>query len=401
MRRLPRAVWALGIVSLCMDLSSEMIHGLLPAFLAVELGVGTLALGLVEGSAEAIASFMKVVSGTLSDRTGRRKRLALFGYGLAAASKPLFAIATSLWPLVVARCIDRLGKGIRGAPRDALVADITPPEVRGAAYGLRQALDSIGAVLGPVVAVALMLLTHDRFAIVFWVAVIPGIVAVLVLWFAVHEPPPAAGARPVRPALRWSEVRELGRGPWLVLLLASFVALARFTEAFLVLALLDRGLAPAWSPLALVAMNVVYSACAYPAGRLADRMDRGRLLALGAAVLAAAHTALAIGTGLSAGPALGVCIVGIVLYGIHMALTQGLVAAWMAAVAPAHARGTAFGMLHFATGVATLAAGVIAGGVWALSDGPTTFGVGVGLALLVIVAAWVLGRARSTRPSLG
>jgi MFS family permease len=385
MRGLPRAVWALGIVSLCMDLSSEMIHGLLPAFIAVELGMGTLALGLVEGTAEAIASFMKVFSGTLSDRSGRRKRLALFGYGLAAASKPLFALATSIAPLVAARCIDRVGKGIRGAPRDALVADVTPPEVRGAAYGLRQALDSIGAVLGPGVAIALMIATGDRFSFVFWIAVIPAVVAVLVLALGVREPE-RSGTPAVRAGPKLVEMRTLGRAAWIVVALASLLALARFTEAFLVLSLLDRGLAPAWSPVALVAMNAVYAGLSFPAGRLADRMDRRRLLVLGAAVLCAAHAVLAMGGALALG------FVGIALYGVHMAITQGLLSAWLSSVAPADARGTAFGVLHFATGVATLAAGALAGLVWALSDGRTTFALGAGLAVLVIAVALALGR---------
>lgn len=381
---MPRAVWALGLVSLFMDLSSEMIHGLLPAFIAVELGMGTVALGLIEGSAEAIASFMKIGSGALSDRSGRRKGLALFGYGLAAASKPLFALATTLTPLVLARCIDRIGKGIRGAPRDALVADVTPPELRGAAYGLRQALDSVGAVLGPVVAIALMIATGDRFSHVFWIAVVPALFAVLVLALGVREA--ATDRTPTKkPSFTLADIPALGRPAWRVVALASLLALARFTEAFLVLALLDRGLPVAWSPVALVAMAAVYAALSYPAGRLADRVDRPRLLAAGAALLCVGYLALALGQGLVLG------FVGIALYGAHMAVTQGLLSAWLSSVAPTHRRATAFGLMHFGSGVGTLAGGALAGIVWATSDAHAAFATGAGLALLVVVAAWVGG----------
>lgn len=386
-RGLPRAVWLLGLVSLFMDLSSETIHALLPAFLAVELGVGTVALGLLDGASEAIASSLKIVSGAWSDRTGNRKRLAVLGYALSAASKPLFIVAASLWPVAFARAIDRVGKGIRGAPRDALITDVTPPQVRGAAFGLRQALDTIGAVLGPLLAMAWMLGSTSSYRGAFAIAVIPAVIAVSLLAFGVREPE-RSQPQTSRGTLRWRELVAMPKPVWTVLALAAMLALGRATEAFLVLATLDRGLAVELSPLALVAMNVVYSAVAYPAGGLADRMPHARLLALAAALLVVAQLLLARSTGLA------FTFAGIVLYGVHLAFSQGLLSAWISAVAPTHARATAFGMLHLANGLATIAAGAIAGVAWAMSGPQATFAIAAGCAALTLVATLVVARTR-------
>lgn len=384
-RGLPRAVWLLGLVSLFMDLSSETIHALLPAFLAVELGVGTVALGLLDGASEAIASSLKIVSGAWSDRTGNRKRLAVIGYALSAASKPLFVIAGSLWPVACARAIDRVGKGIRGAPRDALITDVTPAEVRGAAFGLRQALDTIGAVLGPLLAMAWMLGSSSSYRGAFAIAVIPALVAVSLLAFGVREPERAQPQKS-RGTLRWRELVAMPKPVWLVLALAALLTLGRATEAFLVLVTLDRGLAVELSPLALVAMNVVYSAIAYPAGGLADRMPHRRLLAIAAALLVGAQLVLALSGGLLS------AFAGIVLFGVHLAFSQGLLSAWIAAVAPTHARATAFGMLHLANGIATIAAGAIAGIAWALHGPQATFAIAAGFAALTLVCTLLVAR---------
>lgn len=374
-RGLPRAVWALGIVSLCMDLSSEMIHGLLPAFLSVELGVGAVALGLLEGGSEAIASALKIASGAWSDRTRRRKSLAVLGYALSALSKPLFPMADSFVLIAGARAIDRVGKGIRGAPRDALVADITPPQVRGAAYGLRQALDTIGAVLGPVIAVAWMLGSGDDFRAVFAIAVIPAVLAVLVLVFGVREPVTPT-ASPGKPPMRWSDMARLPRGVWVVVGLAFAIGVARLGETFLVLSVLDTGLAVAWSPLALVAMNVVYAAMAYPAGRLSDRRPRPQVLLVSCAVLLVGHGTLALASGLLA------VAIGIALFGAHMALAQGLLSAWLSDRAPAEQRGVAFGALHLANGLAAIVGGAAAGVAWSQGGMGLTYAMGVGLAAI-------------------
>ncbi len=307
---IPRGVWVLGFVSLLMDISSEMIHSLLPLYLTVGLGASALAVGLIEGVAEATALVVKMFSGTLSDALGKRKWLAAAGYGLGALSKPLFPLASSAGLVFAARFIDRIGKGIRGAPRDALIADLSHPSIHGAAFGLRQSLDTIGAVAGPLIAVALMLAWSDDFRAVFWVAVIPGILSFLLIVFAVREPEREATAAP-RPKIAWRLARELGPAFWGVVAVGSALTLARFSEAFLILRAQDLGLAIAYAPLVLVAMNVTYALVAYPAGKLADRVSRTNLLAAGTAFLIGADIALAFATGVAALTA------GVVLWGIH------------------------------------------------------------------------------------
>jgi MFS family permease len=373
---IPRGVWVLGCVSLLMDTSSEMIHALLPLYLTAVLGSSALTVGLIEGVAEATALIVKVFSGTLSDRWRSRKWLTAGGYGLAALSKPLFALATGAGLVFGARFLDRIGKGIRGAPRDALIADITPPALRGAAFGLRQSLDTVGAFAGPLVAMALMLAWNDDFRAVFWVAVVPAVLSFALVALGVEEPardaPEGRAARPfvLREALR------LGRAYWWVVAAAVALSAARFSEAFLVLRSADVGLDAAYAPLVLVAMNVVYSLAAYPVGRMADRMPARILLLAGIAFLAASDIALAAATHVFA------LALGVALWGLHMGFTQGLLAAMVARIAPADRRGTAFGVFNLAMGIAMLPASAAAGAMWQFVGASSTFWLGAVLALI-------------------
>jgi MFS family permease len=354
-------------------------------FLVTGLGASMLTVGLIEGAAEATALIVKVFSGAWSDWLGRRKPLALLGYGLGAASKPLFALATSTGMVVTARLVDRVGKGLRGAPRDALVADLVAPQMRGAAYGLRQSLDTVGAFLGPLLAIALMLLWANDFRAIFWVAVIPGVLSVLVLAAGVREPERPAVTVRVNP-IRRDALRQLPSAYWWVVGLGALFTLARFSEAFLVLRAQQGGLAIAWVPLVLIVMNVVFSAGAYPFGRLADRVSHRKLLAAGLAVLIAADLALAASDH-------GVLLwVGIVLWGLHMALTQGLLATMVAHTAPPSLRGTAFGVFNLASGVALLVASGLAGWLWDRLGGGSTFVAGAVLSALALAVLALLRR---------
>jgi MFS family permease len=372
--RIPRGVWILGFVSLLMDVSSEMIHALLPLYLTVALGASALTVGFIEGVAEATALIVKVFSGALSDRWRSRKGITAFGYGLAALSKPLFALATG--PLLVfgARFLDRIGKGIRGAPRDALIADITPGELRGAAFGLRQSLDTVGAFAGPLLAMALMLAWHDDFRAVFWVAVVPAVLSFALVTFGVREPPRDDAGERKRISL--AGALDLGRAYWWIVAAAVALTLARFSEAFLILRGSDLGLEAAYAPLVLVAMNLVYSLAAYPVGRMADRVGSRALLLAGIAFLVAADVVLARARGL---PGLAA---GVVLWGLHMGFTQGLLAALVAEHAPADRRGTAFGVFNLAMGVAMLLASAAAGAMWQFVGPASTFWTGAALALV-------------------
>lgn len=384
-RRLPGAIWALGFVSLLMDVSSELIHSLLPVFLVTGLGASMVTVGLLEGAAEATALIVKVFSGAISDWWGRRKPLAVLGYGLGAVTKPLFALATTVEPVIAARLIDRVGKGIRGAPRDALVADIAPPDQRGAAFGLRQSLDTVGAFLGPLLAVGLMLLWANDFRAVFWVAVVPAALCVLLLVLGVQEPDRPAGVRREWPIQRKS-LRQLPHAYWWVVGVGAVFTLARFSEAFLVLRVQQGGLALAWVPLVLIVMNVVYALGAYPLGRLADAMDHRQLLAAGLLVLIAADALLA---WRDHGP---VVWAGIALWGLHMAMTQGLLATMVADTAPPALRGTAFGLFNLACGVAMLLASGLAGLLWDLLSARSTFVSGAALALTALLGLLLVPR---------
>lgn len=383
--RIPAGVWVLGFVSLLMDVSSEMIHALLPLFMVTTVGASALAVGLVEGLAESTALIVKVFSGVLSDYAGKRKGLAVLGYALGALTKPMFAVAASTGMVLSARLLDRVGKGIRGAPRDALITDITPPDIRGAAFGLRQSLDTVGAFVGPLVAVGLMLIWANDFRRVFWVAVAPGAAAVLLLALGVREPAPSEERRSSNPLTR-QNLGRLGPGYWRVVLLGAVIALARFSEAFLVLR--AQGSVPlALIPLVMVAMNIVYAASAYPFGRLSDRVDHGRLLGAGLLVLTAADLVLA------ASPHWSVILIGVSLWGVHMGMTQGLLATMVAGTAPADLRGTAFGMFNVVSGAAMLGASLLAGLLWERLGPSYTFLAGAALSL----AALALLMARRAR----
>lgn len=385
---IPKSIWALGFVSLLMDVSSELIHSLLPVFMATALGMSAFSIGLIEGVAEATALIVKVFSGALSDWWGKRKPLALLGYGLGAASKPLFALAGGAGLIVTARFIDRVGKGIRGAPRDALVADLAPPEIRGEAFGLRQSLDTVGAFVGPLLALGLMLLWADDFRAVFWVAVIPAALAVALLLFGVQEPERSSDGKRSNPIQRANLVRLSGAYWWVVGIGAVFT-LARFSEAFLVLRANEGGLPIAWTPLVLVGMNVVYAAAAYPCGKLADRVRHETLLAWGLALLIVADVLLAAGNHWTW------VWGGITFWGLHMAMTQGLLATMIADAAPADLRGTAYGFFNLVAGIAMLIASALAGLLWDQFGARFTFIAGSGFAVLALVG--LLSRPRLSR----
>lgn len=376
--RIPRGVWVVGGVSMLMDISSESIHSLLPLFMVTTLGTSVLVIGLIEGLAEATALFIKVFSGAISDYLGKRKGLALLGYGLGALSKPFFALASSSGMVLGARLMDRAGKGIRGAPRDALVADITPPELRGAAYGLRQSMDTTGAFLGPLLAVGLMLLLHDDFRAVFWIALIPGFLSVALLYFGLKEPKTPVEHKRTNPIKR-ENLTRLGKSCWWVIGLGAVFTLARFSEAFLVLRAQQSGVPLALIPLVMVVMNVIYSFSAYPFGKLSDGMSHTRLLQWGLVVLIAADVVLALSTHWTG------IIVGVALWGMHMGMTQGLLAAMVAKTAPADLRGTAFGLFSLVSGVGLLMASVGAGAIWELWGAEYTFYAGAVICLLTLL----------------
>jgi MFS family permease len=384
LRDIPSGIWALGFVSMLMDISSEMIHALLPVYLVTVLGTSMVTVGVIEGIAEATASITKIFSDALSDWLGKRKWLAALGYGLAAITKPVFPLAPTVGWLVAARFIDRIGKGIRGAPRDALVADIAPAHLRGASFGLRQSLDTVGAFVGPLLAVGLMWLTSDNFKSVFWFAVIPGFLSLALIVVAVREPARAEGLRAVRNPISLAEVKNLGAAYWRVVVIASVFTLARFSEAFLILRAQNVGLPITLVPVVLVLMNIVYAAAAYPAGVMSDRVNRIAALAFGIVLLIAADLALALL------PSLRGVALGIVLWGLHMGFTQGLLATLVADTSPAELRGTAYGFFNLLGGLAMLAASVIAGALWDSVGPQGTFLAGAGFALVSLAGLLVV-----------
>ena len=389
MKTLPAGIWMLGVVSLFMDLSSEMIHGLLPVFLVGTLGVSAMTLGLIEGIAESTASIVKLFSGTLSDRFGKRKPLMLLGYGLAAVTKPLFPIASGAGTVFIARFVHRIGKGIRGAPRDAYVADVTPPEQLGAAYGLRQAMDTAGAFAGPLVAIALMLLWHNDIRRVLWIAVIPAFAALLVLWLGVREPDrKKSDGMPAPNPLALREWKRFPASFWRLLLVVAMFTLMRFSEAFLVLRVQNAGLSIAYAPLALVVMSAVYMLSAWPAGILSDRIPRLGILVVGCLVMLGADLLLAFGRGEV------IVLTGIGLWGLHMGLTEGLLAAYVADAAPPDLRGSAFGAMNLVRGVVLLFASLAAGALWTSGGPQATFSAGAVMAVLTTLAAIGLLRRR-------
>lgn len=386
MRNIHRSVWALGFVSMFMDMSSEMIHALLPVFLVTTLGASAATVGLIEGLAEATASITKLFSGTLSDYFRKRKLLTLIGYGMAALTKPLFPLASSATWVLAARFLDRIGKGIRGAPRDALVADVTPGHLRGASYGLRQSLDTIGAFAGPLMAILLML-AFNNIRLVFWIAIIPAALCVLILYFGVKEPELKQDeANQPKTRLRFSDISMLTHHFWYIILLAVLLNFARFSEAFLVLKASHTGLSNTFIPMVLVAMNVVYALSSYPAGWLSDRISRKYLLTVGFMVLILADIVLGFSSNL-----VGV-FAGIALWGLHMGLTQGLFAALVADSTPSKLRGSAFGIYNVTGGLAMLLSSVIAGRLWDVLSPTATFAFGAGVAAVGLGAVLVVFR---------
>jgi MFS family permease len=387
-RNIPRGVWLLGLVSMFMDLSSEMIHALLPLYLVSVLGASALTVGIIEGIAEATASIVKIFSGALSDYLGRRKWLAAAGYGLAAVTKPVFPLASGIVTITAARFVDRVGKGIRGAPRDALIADLTPEGARGSAFGLRQSLDTIGAVLGPLAAIAFMAWLADDFKAVFWIAVIPAFVSVAILVAGVREPDRPLGVRTVKAPFSRAELARLPAAYWMIVLVTAVFTLARFSEAFLLLRAQAAGLPLALVPSVMVVMNVVYALSAWPAGMLSDSIGRYRLLMLGFALLIVADIVLAVNGSVA------VVMLGVALWGLHMGLTQGLLSAMIADTAPAELRGTAFGMFNLVGGVALLVASVVAGALWEIAGPEGTFLAGAAFTVAaLLVLPWARRRA--------
>jgi MFS family permease len=380
-KKIPSGIWVLGFVSMLMDISSELIHSLLPVYMVTSLGISVFVVGLIEGAAEATALVVKVFSGALSDYFGKRKPLAVLGYGLGALSKPLFALSTTATGVVGARLLDRVGKGIRGAPRDALVADLTPPELRGAAFGLRQSLDTVGAFVGPLLAMGLMLLWANDFRAVFWFATLPAFLCVALLIFGVREPERPAGNGRTNPISRVNLAR-LSRSYWWVVALGGVFTLARFSEAFLVLRAQQGGLALAWTPVVLVAMNMIYAACAYPFGKMADSVRHTTLLGWGLVLLISADVLLALS---NSG---GLFWAGVVLWGLHMAMTQGLLATMVADTAPENLRGTAYGFFNLVCGLAMLVASGLAGWLWDQWGAPHTFMAGICFCLVALALLW-------------
>jgi len=390
---LPAGIWALGFGSLFMDISSEMIHSLLPIFMVTALGASMVTVGIIEGVAEATAAIMKVFSGALSDYLGKRKFLMVLGYALAAFTKPIFPMATSVSWVFAARFVDRVGKGIRGAPRDALVADLTPPQMRGAAYGLRQALDSAGALTGPLLAVALMVWFANDIRTVMWIAVVPAFIAVALLLVYVREPERANADSPARTPLTVADVKRLPLRYWLVVLLGGVFTLARFSEAFLVLRAQDIGLELSYVPVVMIVMNVLYAGAAYPAGAAADRVSPRTLLFFGLVLLIAADVALAF----AASPL--IVFAGAALWGLHMAFTQGLLSKLVADIAPTELLGTAFGIFNLVSGVALLLASVIAGTLWSAFGASFTFLAGAVFAAVAAIGLLAAVQYRKSRPA--
>jgi len=390
-RNVPRSVVALGLVALFMDTSSELVHSLLPLFLVDVLGASMVTVGIIEGVAEATAAIAKVFSGVLSDRIGKRKLLTAIGYGMSAATKPIFPLAGSVAAVLAGRFLDRIGKGIRGAPRDALVADITPQEIRGAAYGMRQALDTIGAFAGPLLAMGLMVLYANDFRAVFWWAVLPAMIAVALVIFGVQEPEGRKPSRATGWPIKKADLVAMSGSFWWVVVIGVVFTLARFSEAFLVLKGQEAGLPLALVPLVLVAMNVVYAAIATPAGVLSDKIGRRKVLVAGLAVLVVSDLVLAFW------PSITGLFIGVVLWGAYMGLSQGLLSALVADTAPDNLRGTAFGIFNLLTGVALLAASSLAGVLWMHYGSMATFAAGAAFAAVAAVAL-ALGSSSQQKP---
>ncbi|HDV5710916.1 TPA: MFS transporter [Legionella pneumophila] len=382
---MPSGILALGFVSMLTDLSSELIFSLLPVFLVSVLGTNALVIGLIEGFAESIALLIRIFSGMYSDYLGKRKTLAIFGYSFSALSKPLFALATNIGMVFLARFLDRIGKGMRGSPRDALIADIAPDNQYGAAYGLRQSLDTVGAIIGPLLALVLMIIWNNNFQAVFWVAVIPGVLSVLVLILFVQEPVKPDSAKPINP-IQPKEIKKLSHTYWYVVIIGAIFTLARFSEAFLLLRAYQVGSPITWVPLILVVMYLMYSVSAYPFGKLADTINHGKLLIIGLFILITADLILAFSHSLL------FIYIGSCLWGLHMGATQGLLAAMVAGTAPDDLRGTAFGFFNFICGIATLIASLLAGLLWDSFGSVFTFSIGALFCVVCLLGICLMPR---------
>ena len=376
--KVPKGVWILGIASLLMDASSEMIHSLLPVFMSTTLGLSMTSIGVIEGVAEATSLIVKVFSGLISDYLGKRKLLVVLGYGLAALTKPLFPGAQTASMVFFARFMDRIGKGIRGAPRDALLSDLSPPEHRGATFGLRQSLDTIGAFLGPLLAIFFMLLFAGNIRLVLWLAVIPAILCVLLLILGVEEPPKKNPTQ-TKSITRIKDLLSVGPGYWRLIALAGVLSLARFSDAFLILKAQATGLSMTYVPLVMVGMNIVYATVAYPIGVLSDRLDRKTILGLGIIFLSIADCILGYAS------TLGMVGFGLFFWGLHMAFTQGLMAALIADTTPSELRGTAYGVFSFVSGIGLLIASALAGALWDSYGPQATFLMGAGFTILSLI----------------
>ena len=376
---IPRTVWTLGFVSLFMDLSSELVHSLLPVFLVSTLGASVMTVGLIEGVSEAATLVAKVFSGALSDFFRRRKGLILLGYGMAVLTKPLFPLAMSAETVFAARFLDRIGKGIRGAPRDALVADVAPPAIRGACFGLRQSMDTVGAFLGPLLAILMMFLLANDIRQVLWFAVLPAFVTVLLIVFGIEDPKNESSRNRFHWPTRRDALRRFSGEYWWIVAIGAIFALARFSEAFLILRAQQVGFSVAWVPLVMVVMSMIYSLSAYPAGILSDRMNRRSVLATGLLLLMLADLLLAWANS----PV--IVLLGVALWGLHMGLTQGIFAAMIADVTPPELKGTAFGLFNLASGLFMLLASAVAGGVWDRHGAAMTFYAGAAFSVAAFV----------------
>ena len=389
-RRLPRQVAILGVISLLTAMSSAMVYGLLPVFLVKVLGASTASVGVIEGIAEAMMSLARIFSGRASDWMGRRKPLVLLGYAVSAVNKVMFPLAGTVSIVFAARVIDRIGKGLRDAPRDAFMTDVTPAKVRGSGFGLRLAFYTTGFVIGPLAAMEVMQLSGDNFRLVFWLAVIPAVLAIIILIFGITEH--ASTKFVPRPLLlRRSEFALFTGAFWWAIAVASLLSLARFSYAFLILKAYGIGVDAAYVPIVLVLMHLVYAAAAYPFGVLADHMDRRLQLGIGAAILIAADMVLATAN-------VGwMAAIGAGLWGLQMAATQGLLSASVADAAPEELRGTAFGIYDMSVGLATFVASAAAGALWMVGGSPLAFGFSgliAAAAILLLLFQWML----ATRP---
>lgn len=381
--KIPKTVWALGFVSLFMDFSSELVHSLLPIFLVSSLGVSMVGVGIIEGIAEATAHIVKIFSGAISDYIGKRKVLLLLGYGLASLTKPLFPLAQNIETVFFARFTDRIGKGIRGAPRDALVADVAPKEIRGACFGLRQSMDTIGAILGPIAAIFLMLVFSNDVRLVLWFAVIPAIAAMLIIVFKVKEPKKEEKEHDFKIPINFSIIKNFSKQFWFVVILGAMFMLARFSEAFLILKASEVGFEAAWVPLVMVVMALTYTIFAYPIGKLSDRIKREYMLIVGLIILILADFTLANAKSYI------LVLIGTAIWGIHMGFTQGVLATLIADYSPKEYNGTAFGIFNFVSGISMLIASIIAGVVWQEFGSYMTFYAGGIFGLISLVMVYI------------